>query len=47
MKAELIKKEGNVVNFKLTIDNDKFEAAINKAYNKNKGRFNITFFYVF
>ena len=39
MKAELIKKEGNVVNFKLTIDNDKFEAAINKAYNKNKGRF--------
>ena len=27
MKAELIKKEGNVVNFKLTIDNDKFEAA--------------------
>ena len=41
MKAELIKKEGNVVNFKLTIDNDKFEAAINKAYNKNKGKFNI------
>lgn len=44
MKAELIKKEGNVVNFKLTIDNDKFEAAINKAYNKNKGRFNIAGF---
>lgn len=44
MKAELIKKEGNVVNFKLTIDNDKFEDAINKAYNKNKGRFNIAGF---
>ena len=44
MKAELIKKEGNVVDFKLTIDNDKFEAAINKAYNKNKGRFNIAGF---
>lgn len=44
MKAELIKKEGNVVNFKLTIDNDKFEAAINRAYNKNKGRFNIAGF---
>ena len=44
MKAELIKKEGNVVNFKLTIDNDKFEAAINKAYNKNKGRFTFIYF---
>lgn len=44
MKAELIKKEGNVVNFKLTIDNDKFEAAINRAYNKNKGKFNIAGF---
>ena len=44
MKAELIKKEGNVVDFKLTIDNDKFEAAINRAYNKTKGRFNIAGF---
>ncbi|MGN1033069.1 MAG: trigger factor [Intestinibacter sp.] len=44
MKAELIKKEGNVVDFKLTIDNEKFEAAINKAYNKTKGRFNIAGF---
>ncbi len=44
MKAELIKKEGNVVDFKLTIDNDKFEAAIERAYKKNKGRFNIAGF---
>lgn len=44
MKAELIKKEGNVVDFKLTIDNDKFEAAIDRAYKKNKGRFNIAGF---
>ena len=41
MKAELIKKEGNKVTFNLTVDNDKFEAAVNKAYNKNKGKFNV------
>ena len=41
MKAELLKREGNQVTFKITVDNDKFEAAINKAYNKNKGKFNI------
>ncbi|MGL5751271.1 MAG: trigger factor [Paraclostridium sp.] len=41
MKAELLKKEGNKVTFKITVDNDKFEAAITKAYNKNKGKFNI------
>ena len=41
MKAELIKKEGNKVTFNLTVDNDQFEAAVNKAYNKNKNKFNI------
>lgn len=41
MKAELLKKEGNKVTFKLTVDNDKFEGAVRKAYNKNKGKFNI------
>ena len=41
MKAELLKKEGNKVTFKLTVDNDKFEGAVTKAYNKNKGKFNI------
>ena len=41
MKAELIKKEGNKVTFKLIVDNDKFEGAVTKAYNKNKGKFNI------
>ena len=41
MKAELLKREGNQVTFKITVDNDKFEASINKAYNKNKGKFNI------
>ncbi|MEG1409444.1 MAG: trigger factor [Terrisporobacter sp.] len=41
MKVELIKTEGNKVSFKLTVDNDKFEAAITKAYNKNKGKYNI------
>ena len=41
MKAELLKREGNHVTLKITVDNDKFEAAITKAYNKNKGKFNI------
>ncbi len=41
MKAELLKKEGNKVTFKITVDNDKFEGTVTKAYNKNKGKFNI------
>ena len=41
MKVELIKQEGTKVSFKLTVDNDKFETAVVKAYNKNKGKFNI------
>lgn len=41
MKAELLKKEGNKVTFKIIVDNDKFEGAVTKAYNKNKGKFNI------
>ena len=41
MKVELIKQEGTKVSFKLTVDNEKFESAIVKAYNKNKGKFNI------
>ena len=41
MKAELIKKEGNKVTLKITVDNDKFEAAVTKSYNKNKGKYNI------
>lgn len=41
MKVELIKTEGNKVSFKLTVDHDKFESAIVKAYNKNKGKYNI------
>ena len=41
MKAELVKKEGNKVTLKITVDNNKFEGAVTKAYNKNKGKFNI------
>ncbi len=41
MKAELIKKEGTKVSFKITVDNNKFEAAVTKAYNKTKGKYNI------
>ncbi|WP_455538072.1 trigger factor [Terrisporobacter sp.] len=41
MKVELIKQEGNKVSFKLTVDNEKFESAIVKAYNKTKGKYNI------
>lgn len=41
MKVELIKTEGNKVSFKLTVDHDRFEASIVKAYNKNKGKYNL------
>lgn len=41
MKVELIKQEGTKVSFKLTVDNEKFESAIVKAYNKNKGKYNV------
>ena len=41
MKAELIRQEGNIVTAKLVVDNDKFESALTKSYNKNKGKFNI------
>lgn len=41
MKAELIKKEGNKVTLKITVDNNKFEEAVTKAYNKTKGKYNI------
>lgn len=41
MKAELIKKEGNKVTLKITVENDKFESAVNKAYNKTKGKYNL------
>ena len=44
MKAELVKKEGNKVTLKITVDNNKFEEAVNKAYNKTKGKYNITGF---
>lgn len=41
MKAELVKKEGNKVTLKITVYNNKFEEAVNKAYNKTKGKYNI------
>ncbi|HEB5000217.1 TPA: trigger factor [Clostridioides difficile] len=41
MKAELIKKEGNKVTLKITVDNNKFEATVNKAYNKSRNKYNI------
>ncbi|HBG7093464.1 TPA: trigger factor [Clostridioides difficile] len=41
MKAELIKKEGNKVTLKITVDNNKFETAVNKAYNKSRNKYNI------
>ncbi len=41
MKTELLKKEGTKVSFKMTIENDKFEEAVKKAYNKTKSKYNI------
>lgn len=41
MNSELIKKEKNEVTLKLTISNDKFEEAVDKAYNKLRGKLNV------
>ena len=41
MKAEFIKRENNEVTLKIAVDNSKFEEAVNKAYNKEKGKYNI------
>lgn len=41
MKAELLKKEGNVVTLKITVDYDKFNGAVEKVYKKTRGRYNI------
>ena len=41
MKAELLKKEGNVVTLKITVDYDKFNGAVEKAYKKARGRYSI------
>lgn len=41
MKAKVEKIEANVVKLEIRVEADKFDAAITKAYNKNKSRYNI------
>lgn len=41
MSAELIKKENNVVDLQIVVSKEEFTKAINGAYNKLKGRFNV------
>ena len=41
MKAKVEKIETNVVKLEIRVEADKFDAAITKAYNKNKSRYNI------
>ncbi|WP_315167791.1 trigger factor [Metaclostridioides mangenotii] len=41
MKAELIKKEGNKVNFKITVDKKSFDLSVEKAYKKTRKNYNI------
>ncbi|WP_026478854.1 trigger factor [Alkaliphilus transvaalensis] len=41
MNSEIIKQEDNKITLKLVVGPEKFEEAINKAYNKLKVRFNI------
>lgn len=41
MKAKVEKIETNVVKLEIRVEAEKFDAAITKAYNKNKGRYNI------
>lgn len=41
MKAKVEKIETNVIKLEIRVEAEKFDAAISKAYNKNKGRYNI------
>lgn len=41
MKAKVEKIETNVIKLEIRVEAEKFDAAITKAYNKNKGRYNI------
>ena len=38
---QILKQENNVVTLKITVEGDVFESACQKAYNKNKSKFNI------
>ncbi|MGL5151486.1 MAG: trigger factor [Clostridium sp.] len=41
MEAKMERIDTNVVKFEVKVEAEKFTAALNKAFNKNKGRFNI------
>lgn len=41
MNSEIMKQEDNKITLKLVVEAGQFEEAVNKAYNKMKGRFNI------
>ena len=41
MEAKMEKIEDNVVKFEVRVEAEKFTAALNKAYNKNKNRFSV------
>ena len=41
MKAKVETIETNVVKLEIVVEAEKFEAALTKAYNKNKNRYNI------
>ena len=41
MEAKMEKIEANVVKFEVKVEAEKFTAALNKAYNKNKNRFSV------
>ncbi|WP_297629849.1 trigger factor [uncultured Clostridium sp.] len=41
MEAKMEKIEANVVKFEVRVEAEKFTAALNKAFNKNKNKFNI------
>ena len=44
MSAKIDKKEKNVATITIEISPEEFEKAINKAYNKTKGKFSISGF---
>lgn len=41
MSYEIVKKENSEITIKATVGKDEFEKAVQQAYNKNKGKFNV------
>ena len=43
MSSKILKKEKNIVSLEITVTQDEFEAAVNKAYLKVKNSINVSY----